>query len=71
MTINQVSSEVCEFSYESVCFRQLDGDFLRTAIETLLGWGSVPSHTILFAFGTDRERGGQRVRHVLLKVFSC
>lgn len=32
----------------------------RTAIETLLGFGFIPSRTVLLAFGIDEESGGGR-----------
>ena len=47
--------------------RLLCGDLMdvsRTAVETLLERGFVPSRTVLLAFGSDEEAGGGSVRHV-------
>lgn len=43
----------------------------RTAIETLLERGFVPSRTVLLAFGIDEESSGFRVCYVLLSCCSC
>jgi hypothetical protein len=64
VTINRASSEVCEFELRG-CLLCDDLIPSRTAVETLLERGFVPSRTVLLAFGIDEESGGHKVHYVL------